>query len=80
MDNIINLSGLLPGHRAKIGGFSTDELPAKFFELGLVPGAEVEVCHRAPFGGPICVRIVDNDALIAIRRSEAKWINVAKIL
>lgn len=46
-------------------------------ELGLRHGARVEVLRRAPFGGPIALRIGDG-GLLALRPAQAAWIVVAE--
>lgn len=43
-------------------------------ELGLRHGARVEVLRRAPFGGPLALRVADG--LLALRRSQAADIDV----
>jgi ferrous iron transport protein A len=45
-------------------------------ELGLRHGARVEVLRRAPFGGPLALRVADG--LLALRRSQAAGIVVVK--
>ncbi|MBE8712277.1 FeoA family protein [Sphingobacterium hungaricum] len=62
------------GEQVSVTDFKSLELPAKFYELGFFPGSIVEVKYKAPFNGPICLKIIDNDTLIAIRKSEAKLI------
>jgi Fe2+ transport system protein FeoA len=47
----------------------------RLLELGFLEGSTVELLHEAPFGGdPIAVRV--RGATIALRRSEAAWIEV----
>lgn len=74
MRNKISLNKLKKGDRAKIISFEDNELPAKFFELGFTPGAIIEIKHKAPLKGPICVNITKDDTLIAIRHTEASSI------
>lgn len=45
-------------------------------ELGLRHGARVEVLRRAPFGGPLALRVADG--LLALRRCQAAGIVVAE--
>jgi ferrous iron transport protein A len=45
-------------------------------ELGVRHGARVEVLRRAPFGGPLALRVADG--LLALRRSQAARIVVAE--
>lgn len=46
----------------------------RIMEMGLVPGAPVRVRKRAPFGGPLELRV--RDYLLSIRANEAKAITV----
>ncbi|MFP4311782.1 MAG: ferrous iron transport protein A [Nitriliruptoraceae bacterium] len=43
-------------------------------ELGLRHGARVEVLRRAPFGGPLALRVADG--LLALRRTQAAGVDV----
>ncbi len=79
MQKNVNLGMLKSGDRAKINQLDKESLPAKFYELGFVPGALIEVKHRAPFQGPICINIISNNTLIALRKSEAEKITAEKI-
>lgn len=53
---------------------ATDAHGLRLMEMGVVPGAPVRVVKAAPLGDPIqvCVR----DYHLALRRSEARSINV----
>jgi len=79
MRNKISLNKLKKGDRATIISFDDNNLPAKFFELGFIPGATIEIKHKAPLQGPICVNIVQNNTLIALRITEASTILTDKI-
>lgn len=75
----IALDKLKKGEKATIDSFVTESLPAKFYELGFTPGTAIEIKHKAPFDGPICVNILHNNTLIAIRKTEANLILAHKI-
>lgn len=75
MASLVNLK---KGERAKIIGFSTEDIPAKFLELGLVPGEEVVYKCSAPFNGPICIFLQNSNCAIALRKTEAKEVIVKK--
>ena len=47
----------------------------RLMELGLFSGAQVQVLRRAPFGGPLHVRVGDSE--LSLRRDEAALVNVA---
>lgn len=68
------LDTLSIGEIAVIQEIRSSQLPPKFLELGFFPGSRIQIKHKAPFGGPICVIILENKALVAIRQSEAQQI------
>lgn len=72
------LKDLKVGDLAIISGFVTDDIPAKLYEMGIVPGTELQVKNKAPFGGPICISIINNKSLLALRITEAKQILIEK--
>lgn len=52
-----------------------NDIRRRLLEMGLLEGSRVEVVHEAPFGrDPIAVRV--RGSLIALRRSEANYIEV----
>ncbi|MGI9525861.1 MAG: FeoA family protein [Weeksellaceae bacterium] len=73
-----SLADLQKGDKAKILGFSTEDIPAKFLELGLVPGEDVEYKCSAPFNGPICISLCKSKCVLALRKSEASEVLVKK--
>lgn len=73
-----NLAYLKKGERAKILGFSTEDIPAKFLELGIVPGEDVEFRCSAPFNGPICISLCKTSCVLALGKSEASAVLVKK--
>ena len=79
MHTKITLDKLQKGDSAKIESFLSEDLPAKHFELGITPGASIQINQKAPFNGPICIQIIENNTLIAIRVAEASLILVKKI-
>ncbi|MBV7440145.1 ferrous iron transport protein A [Weeksellaceae bacterium TAE3-ERU29] len=72
------LTDLKRGEKAKVSGFTSEDIPAKFFELGIVPGAEIEYKMKAPFSGPVCIALCKNDCMLALRKAEAQCILVNK--
>lgn len=64
---------------ATIKGYTSEEIPVKLYELGLLPGYEIVLKKRLPFGGPVCIEITDNNNLIALRKSEANSILIESI-
>jgi DtxR family Mn-dependent transcriptional regulator len=61
-----SLAQLAPNRSGRIERVSDDDGPRLRYlaELGLVPGAEVTVVSRAPFGGPITVRAGERTSTI----------------
>ncbi len=71
----MNLNELPTGTVARIVGVEgTSGVMLRLMEMGLVPGAPVSVRKRAPFGGPLELRV--RDYLLSIRAHEARAINV----
>jgi ferrous iron transport protein A len=79
MQSKISLDKLRKGDKAVIHAYANDDLPAKFYELGFTPGAHIQIKHKAPAHGPICVNILKDNTLIAIRKTEAALILTDKI-
>ena len=44
--------------------------------MGLVPGSEVRMIKKNPFGGPLQLKL--NDYYIAIRKEDAQMIHITK--
>jgi ferrous iron transport protein A len=72
------LKDLKVGDLAIISGYVTDDVPAKLYEMGIVPGTELQIKNKAPFGGPICISITSNKSLLALRRTEANQILIER--
>jgi len=75
---LASLADLKKGERAKILGFSTEDIPAKFLELGIVPGENIEFRCSAPFNGPICISLCKTSCVLALRKSEASSVLVKR--
>lgn len=66
---------------ARIRGFASDDEPLvfKLREIGFAEGDEVEILHKGfLFGSPLSIRL--NRSLIALRKSEARQIQVEQDL
>ena len=71
-------AGLLPGERALVRRVhGAPDFSRRMSELGLVPGTEVRMVRRAPFGDPI--EFVVRGTHFSIRRAEAEGIRVVAI-
>jgi ferrous iron transport protein A len=51
-----------------------EELALKLFEMGLLPGEEVELENIAPFGDPIAIRV--GEYKMCLRFSDAECIDI----
>ena len=73
------LTDLLPGHSATIAEVSDhDSAMLRYLgELGLYPGARIEVLAVAPFGGPLTVRLGQQEHMLG--REVASFVSVASI-
>jgi ferrous iron transport protein A len=71
------LGDLKPGERACVeciqGGGA---IRRRMMDMGIVPGVELEVVRRAPFGGPLQVRL--KGYYLAMRRGECAKIVVTE--
>ena len=71
----IRLAELQPGQSGIVTSVcGSSRLAARLMELGLVPGATVEVLRKAPFGDPVQYRICG--AVISMRSAEAACVTV----
>lgn len=74
------LAALSKGQRATVVGLAAPHDPAgarRLFDLGFVPGAEVQMVRRAPLADPIVFRVAGYE--IALRREQARWVSVAAL-
>jgi Fe2+ transport system protein FeoA len=70
------LSNVSIGKKVKISEFKNDtETKLFLMSLGVLPGDEIEVISRAPFGDPIFLKHFDTN-FFAIRKNQAKFIEV----
>lgn len=73
------LRSLEPGEKAtvlRIDDACQGLTRRRFLDLGITPGAEIEVVMRSAFGDPVAYRV--RDSLIALRREQADWIWVQR--
>ncbi len=73
-----SLDLLAAGERAVIASVDCPPpIARRLMELGLIPGTEVEMIRRAPLGDPM--EISARGVHLSLRRSEARWIDVAPV-
>lgn len=65
-----SLADLCIGEKGTICGISDDDISVKLYEMGCLPGAEVCMCRRAPFGGPVCFAV--SGYMLSLRIDEAR--------
>jgi len=72
----VTLNQLKAGQRGSIIGLD-ESLPvsARLSELGLVPGQEVWMLQKAPFGEPMQIRVMNYD--LCLRRADAAAVLVS---
>ena len=72
------LADLRRGETARIVGYGAADprITRRLFDLGLAPGAEVDVVRIAPLQDPVIFRVADYE--IALRRREARGIHVER--
>ena len=47
----------------------------KYFKsLGLVPGADFEIMGRAPFNGPMRLRVGRDDVVLGVELTKSLWV------
>lgn len=74
----MTIRGLQVGQRARIEFISAaGELGRRIRDMGLTPGAELEVVGRAPLRDPVALRL--NGFTLTLRNNEADLISVAPL-
>lgn len=81
MTRPVHLSDLRPGDAATIVGIDRDGVDPvnarQLHEMGFDEGVDVELLHRAPFGGdPIALRV--GNMCVALRKSLAAMVVVER--
>jgi ferrous iron transport protein A len=71
---MVKLSELKPGQRAVIKNFTNAETYLKLMEMGCVPGENIIVEQKAPFGDPISIKV--SGYSLSLRLNEAEDIQV----
>jgi ferrous iron transport protein A len=70
----VKLSELKFKQLATVTAVHGEELSLKLFEMGLLPGEEVELENIAPFGDPIAIRV--GEYKMCLRLSDANCIDI----
>ncbi|SIO34365.1 FeoA family protein [Halodesulfovibrio marinisediminis] len=78
MSNPIPMRELKVGEKAKVIAITAiGELGRRIRDMGLVPGAELEVVGRAPLQDPVALRLTG--FTLSLRNNEADYIAVERI-
>jgi ferrous iron transport protein A len=70
------LSELECGEKGVIDSFTDEEMSLKLMEMGCLPGDEVMMVFKAPFGDPVCIRISGSGYSLSLRLQEASTVNL----
>ncbi len=70
----LTIQELQIGQKATILEISNPEWENTLMELGFMPGRDLEILFKAPFGGPLAVQI--GETLLSMRRNEASAVLV----
>ncbi|MEX1003030.1 MAG: FeoA family protein [Crocinitomicaceae bacterium] len=70
----MKLSDLNINAKGKVKQILEDVFSNQLFESGILPGVEFTIISKAPFKGPIYIKVEDN--LIALRAAHAESIIV----
>ncbi len=70
----MKLSKVKPGTKVKINSFENHEIILKLMEMGCLPGEEITVWKKAPFGDPIYILVAGYS--LSLRLDEADQVNV----
>ena len=72
----INLRQMQVGQKAEITSIAAQgDLGRRIRDMGIVPGAEVEIVGRAPLKDPVALRL--QGFTLTLRNNEADWITVS---
>ena len=75
MSKVIPMRDLQVGQKARIVSIgATGELGRRIRDMGLVPGADVEVAGRAPLQDPVALHMMG--FTLSLRNNEADFITV----
>ncbi len=70
---IMNLAVGSKGHVSRVRTHEPERLQY-FATLGLVPGAQYEILGRAPFNGPMRLRVEREDVVIGVELTKSLWV------
>jgi ferrous iron transport protein A len=62
------------GEKGIICCFGDEDLSLKLLEMGCLPGTEVKMSNKTPFGGPMCIKV--SGYALSLRKDEAATIMI----
>ncbi|MEQ8358998.1 MAG: FeoA family protein [Cytophagales bacterium] len=71
-----SLAQLSINEQGVIQSIAKSEFSNKLMEMGILPGSEVKMCSKAPFGGPVCVEVCGY--CLSLRKKEAGLIIISE--
>lgn len=71
-----SLAQLLVNETGKISSINKSGFTNNLLEMGVLPGSEVKMCSKAPFGGPVCVEVCGY--CLSLRKKEADQILIGE--
>ena len=67
-----SIADLKVGEKGTICCFNDEEMSLKLLEMGCLPGTEVKMSCKAPFGDPVCIKV--SGYALSLRKEEAATI------
>ena len=74
MPETIMLSKLKRGRTGRVYDYHNPEIKSKLLNIGIVPGAEIELIRIAPFGGAYFIKLANH--YYALRKEEANTLEL----
>ena len=72
----MKLSHVKPGTKVKIKSFENDEIILRLMEMGCLPGEEIIVWKKAPWGDPIYIIVAGYSLSLRIDEAEKKNVEI----
>lgn len=69
-----SVADLKPGELGTVCCFNDRKMALKLMEMGCLPGSEVKISCKAPFGDPICIMV--SGYSLSLRKEEAATIMI----
>ncbi|MBK8722139.1 MAG: ferrous iron transport protein A [Saprospiraceae bacterium] len=73
-----NTNVLKEGYKYTLISYNNDVVASKLMSMGLLPGSELVIIRKAPFGGGFYIKLLEN-CCIALSSTEANSLVLKKI-